>query len=33
MLNMLQVSNFYHGLVKGMIILAAVLVQPRKAAD
>lgn len=33
MLNMLQVSNFYHGLVKGLIIIAAVLVQPRKAAD
>lgn len=31
MLNMLGVSNFYHGLVKGLIILAAVLVQPRKA--
>lgn len=31
MLNMLQVSNFYHGLVKGLIIIAAVLVQPRKA--
>ena len=31
MLNMLQVSNFYHGLVKGLIILAAVMVQPRKA--
>ena len=30
MLNMLGVSNFYHGLVKGLIILAAVLVQPRK---
>jgi ribose transport system permease protein len=30
MLNMLQVSNFYHGLVKGLIIIAAVLVQPRK---
>lgn len=33
MLNMLQVSNFYHGLVKGLIIIAAVLVQPRKSAD
>ncbi|MFZ4574047.1 MAG: ABC transporter permease [Phycisphaerales bacterium] len=31
MLNMLQVSNFYHGLVKGLIIIAAVLVQPRRA--
>lgn len=31
MLNMLGVSNFYHGLVKGLIIIAAVLVQPRKA--
>lgn len=31
MLNMLEVSNFYHGLVKGLIIIAAVLVQPRKA--
>ncbi len=30
MLNMLQVSNFYHGLVKGLIIMAAVVVQPRK---
>lgn len=27
MLNMLGVDNFYHGLVKGLIILAAVLVQ------
>jgi ribose transport system permease protein len=33
MLNMLQVSNFYHGLVKGLIIIAAVLVQPRKAGE
>ena len=33
MLNMLQVSNFYHGLVKGLIIIAAVLVQPRKTGD
>ncbi|MCC6970320.1 MAG: ABC transporter permease [Phycisphaerales bacterium] len=31
MLNMLQVSNFYHGLVKGIIIIAAVLVQPRNS--
>lgn len=31
MLNMLEVSNFYHGLVKGLIIIAAVLVQPRKS--
>lgn len=31
MLNMLDVSNFYHGLVKGLIIIAAVLVQPRKS--
>lgn len=31
MLNMLGVSNFYHGLVKGLIIIAAVLVQPKKA--
>lgn len=30
MLNMLEVSNFYHGLVKGLIIIAAVLVQPRR---
>ena len=29
MLNMLGVSPFYHGLVKGLIIIAAVLVQPR----
>lgn len=33
MLNMLDVSNFYHGLVKGLIIIAAVLVQPGKARD
>lgn len=33
MLNMLGVSTFYHGLVKGMIIIAAVLLQPARAAD
>jgi ribose transport system permease protein len=33
MLNMLEVSSFYHGLVKGLIIIAAVLVQPRKTID
>jgi ribose transport system permease protein len=33
MLNMLEVSAFYHGLVKGLIIITAVLVQPRKSAD
>lgn len=33
MLNMLDVSNFYHGLVKGLIIIAAVLVQPGKDRD
>ena len=33
MLNMLDVSNFYHGLVKGVIIIAAVLIQPGKSRD
>ncbi|MCC6676503.1 MAG: ABC transporter permease [Phycisphaerales bacterium] len=33
MLNMLGVSNFYHGLVKGVIIMAAVLVQRPAQAD
>lgn len=33
MLNMLGVSNFYHGLVKGVIIMAAVLVQRPAKAD
>lgn len=33
MLNMLAVSNHYQGLVKGLIILAAVLVQPGRARD
>lgn len=33
MLNMLQVSTHYQNLVKGLIIIAAVLVQPRKALD
>ncbi|MBL8764542.1 MAG: ABC transporter permease [Phycisphaerae bacterium] len=31
MLNMLGVSTFYHGLVKGLIIIAAVVIQPRKS--
>ncbi len=33
MLNMLQVSNFYHGLVKGLIIIGAVLVQRPSRPD
>lgn len=33
MLNMLGVSPFYHGLVKGLIIIAAVLVQRPAATD
>jgi ribose transport system permease protein len=33
MLNMLGVSTFYHGLVKGLIIIAAVLVQRPSAAE
>lgn len=33
MLNMLQVSTHYQGLVKGLIIIGAVLIQPRKAGD
>ncbi len=33
MLNMLDVSTFYHGLVKGLIIIAAVLLQPAKPTD
>jgi ribose transport system permease protein len=33
MLNMLGVETYYQGLVKGLIILAAVLVQPRKRLD
>ena len=31
MLNMLDVSSFYHGLVKGLIIIAAVLLQRTRA--
>lgn len=33
MLNMLQVSTHYQGLVKGLIIIGAVLIQPRKSGE